>query len=422
MKVIKNATVCLPEGLRQVDVAYNEDEIVEIGTDLHGEYEIDATGLTLLPGLVDVHVHLRQPGQEEKETVDTGSLAAAHGGFTSIFAMPNVIPYPDDIETFVDYLKCILQNRHVRVFPYACITEEEKGKHVVDMASIHSLGISWFSDDGVGIDEDAVMKEAMEKAKENDVLIAMHTEDMKYRAPGTSVHDSAVNREKGFIGIPSDCEAQPLKRDLDLAGEVGNKYHACHISAEKSVEYIKEAKEQGADVSAEVTAHHLLLEDKDVQGPLWKMNPPLRSHEDRMALIRGLEEGTLDFIANDHAPHTVEEKQRPMEQAPFGIVSLETAFPLLYTEFVSKQKRWTLEQLVQWMSTKPAKRFGLEKAGSIKVGNWPDFTLVDLHAKGTVDVQTFVSKGTNTPFDGWEVHCAIKETIVAGRSAWKEEV
>lgn len=422
MRVIKNATLCLPEGLVQADVAYDDNEILEIGQDLHGDLEIDATGLTVLPGLVDVHVHLRQPGYEEKETIASGSMAAARGGFTSIFAMPNVIPYPDDLETFMDYLKLILKERKVRVFPYSCITEEEKGKEVVDMAAISRLGIRWFSDDGVGIDSDAVMKKAMELAKRNDCLIAMHTEDMAYRKPGASVHESAVNAEKGYIGIPSQCESEPLKRDLDLALEIGNRYHGCHISAKESVAYIKEAKEKGADVSAEVTAHHLLLEDKDVKGPLWKMNPPLRSHEDRMALIEGLEEGTLDFIANDHAPHTTEEKERPMDKAPFGIVSLETAFCLLYTEFVSRQKRWTLPQLVEWMSTKPAKRFGLNQAGTIEVGNWPDFTLVDLNEHAVIESESFVSKGKNTPFDGWETDCTIKETIVAGRTVWKEEV
>ena len=422
MKVIKNGTLCLEQGLVQKDILFDQERIIEIGEDLKADQVIDASGLMVLPGLVDVHVHLREPGYTEKETISTGTLAAAKGGFTSIFAMPNVIPYPDDVDTIENYVHLISQESHVRTFPYACITQEEKGKEVVDIDAISQCGIRWFSDDGVGIDEDAIMKAAMEKAKENDCLIAMHTEDMKYRKPGASVHDSQINRDKGYIGIPSDCESQPLKRDLGLALETGVKYHGCHISAKESVDYLKNAKEKGGNITAEVTAHHLLLEDKDVQGPLWKMNPPLRSHEDRMALIEGLENGILDFIANDHAPHTMEEKSRPMDKAPFGIVSLETSFPLLYTEFVSKQKRWTLQQLLRWMSTYPAKRFGLKKAGQIKEGNWPDFVLVDLNKKSTVDINHFVSKGKNTPFNGWECDCSIVQTIVAGNTVWKEEV
>ena len=308
MKVIKNGTLCLEQGLVQKDILFDQERIIEIGEDLKADQVIDASGLMVLPGLVDVHVHLREPGYTEKETISTGTLAAAKGGFTSIFAMPNVIPYPDDVDTIENYVHLISQESNVRTFPYACITQEEKGKEVVDIDAISQCGIRWFSDDGVGIDEDAIMKAAMEKAKEKDCLIAMHTEDMKYRKPGASVHESVINREKGYIGIPSDCEAQPLKRDLDLALETGVKYHGCHISAKESVDYLKNAKEKGGNITAEVTAHHLLLEDKDVQGPLWKMNPPLRSHEDRMALIEGLENGILDFIANDHAPHTMEEK------------------------------------------------------------------------------------------------------------------
>ena len=258
----------------------------------------------------------------------------------------------------------------------------------------------------------------MRTAKKEHVLIAMHTEDMHYRKPGASVHDSQINRDRGYIGIPSACEAEPLKRDLKLAVEIGNMYHACHISCKESVEALRQAKQAGGNISAEVTAHHLLLEDKDVQGPMWKMNPPLRSHEDRMALIEALEDGTLDFIANDHAPHTLEEKQQSMEKAPFGIVSLETSFPLLYTEFVVKEKRWTLEQLVQYMATKPAKRFGIE-AGQIKAGYLPDFVLVDLNQTYTIDASKFESMGKNTPFDGWEVQGKVCETIVGGQTVWK---
>lgn len=417
MKVIKNGQVLTENGLEQVDVQFDEDQILAIGKDLFGDEVIDAQGKVVLPGLVDVHVHLREPGREKKETIQTGTKAAAHGGFTSIFAMPNVLPYPSDAQTMEKYLGLIENNSCVRTYPYATITKNEAGKEVVDMHELEPF-THWFSDDGVGIDDDAVMAEAMRTAKKEHALIAMHTEDMHYRKPGASVHDSQINRDRGYIGIPSACEAEPLKRDLKLAVEIGNMYHACHISCKESVEALRQAKQAGGNISAEVTAHHLLLEDKDVQGPMWKMNPPLRSHEDRMALIEALEDGTLDFIANDHAPHTLEEKQQSMEKAPFGIVSLETSFPLLYTEFVVKEKRWTLEQLVQYMATKPAKRFGIE-AGQIKAGYLPDFVLVDLNQTYTIDASKFESMGKNTPFDGWEVQGKVCETIVGGQTVWK---
>ncbi len=417
MKVIKNGQVLTPSGLKKVDIQYEEDQIIAIGENLDGDEVIDASGKTVLPGLVDVHVHLREPGHAEKETIATGSKAAAHGGFTSIFAMPNVLPYPDDPETMEKYLGLIEKESLVRTYPYSTITTEEAGKEVVDFHEMAQF-TRYFSDDGVGIPNDEVMAEAMRKAKEENVIIAMHTEDMKYRKPNASVHDSLVNRNRGYIGIPSACEAEPLKRDLDLACEIGNIYHACHISCIESLQYLKEAKEKGGNISAEVTAHHLLLEDEDVDGPMFKMNPPLRTHADRMALIEGLENGTLDFIANDHAPHTMEEKSRSMEKAPFGIVALETSFPLLYTEFVVKEKRWSLEQLVNWMSTKPAERFGI-MAGKIKEGYLPDFTIVDLNEKYTIDASQFESMGKNTPFDGWEVQGKICETIVGGLSVWK---
>lgn len=418
MKVIKNGKVLLASGLEQVDVQFDENQIIAIGSNLDGDEIIDAQGKTVLPGLVDVHVHLREPGHSEKETIHTGTLAAAHGGFTSIFPMPNVIPFPSSEEVFKDYQALMEKESVVRSYPYATITVNEAGRKVVDMKALKAY-TKWFSDDGVGVADDALMEEAMRTAKEEGVLIAMHTEDMKYRKPGASVHDSQVNRDRGYIGIPSACESEPLTRDLKLAEKVGNKYHGCHISCIESVEALREAKANGADVSAEVTAHHLLLEDNDVQGPNWKMNPPLRTHEDRMALIEALEDGTLDFIANDHAPHTVEEKNQSIEKAPFGIVALETSFPLLYTEFVVNQKRWTLSQLVNWMSTAPAKRFGLEKAGEIKVGNQSDFVLVDLEHEDVIDASKFESMGKNTPFDGWKVQARVCETIVAGKTVWK---
>lgn len=421
MRLIKNGMVLTPEGLVKKDILFDEDQILKVEENIQAEAEIiDASGLTVIPGLVDVHVHLREPGYTQKETIRTGTMAAAHGGFTTIFCMPNVIPYPDDIETIQTYMHKIQEDAVVHVHPYACITKEEASKEVVDMKAIkEKFGIRWFSDDGVGVSNEEIMAKAMKEAKENDCMIVAHTEDMSYRKPGACVHDSKVNRDKGWLGIPSACESAQLIRDLKLAQEIGNAYHGCHISAKESVKALQAYKQKGANVTAEVTAHHLLLEDKDVQGTNWKMNPPLRSHEDRMALIEGLENGSLDMIANDHAPHTEEEKNRPMDKAPFGIVALETSFPLLYTEFVKKQNRWSLQQLVYWMSYAPAKRFGLEKIGAIQEGYRPDLVLVDLENETEICKEKFLSKGKNTPFDGWKVYGAVKETIVASKTVWK---
>lgn len=419
--IIKNANVLLESGLANVDVLFDEEAILEIkgSIDQEADQVIDATGLTLLPGLVDVHVHLREPGPVHKETIKTGTQAAAKGGFTTIFAMPNVKPFPDNVETMKDYMALIEKDSCVHTHPYATITCQEAGKQVVDMQALNELGIHWFSDDGVGVASDEVMLEAMQKAKATSSMIVAHTEDMNYRKPLACVHDSQVMRDQGYIGIPSACESAQLIRDLEIAKKVGNAYHACHISAKESVAALANAKANKANVTAEVTAHHLLLEDVDVKGTNWKMNPPLRSYDDRMALISGLESGALDFIANDHAPHTMEEKAGPMEKAPFGIVSLETSFALLYTEFVKRQKRWSLAQLVNWMSYAPAKRFGLEKIGLIKEGFKSDLILVDLEHEDTIDVTKFVSKGKNSPFHGWNVNAKVVQTFVDGQLVWK---
>lgn len=421
MKCIKNAQVLIDQELASVDVLFDK-KIEKIGRELPVDESveiIDGTNLVLLPGLVDVHVHLREPGYTQKETIATGTRAAAAGGFTTIFAMPNILPFPSDPETMKNYQALIEKEAIVNVHPFATITKNEAGKEIVDYAALKKIGIEHFSDDGVGVGSKAIMEEAMRSAKQNDVLFSCHTEDMNYRAPGASVHDSTINREKGWIGIPSACEYAQLIRDLELVEKIGNRYHACHISAKESVEALQKAKTKGCDVSGEVTTHHLLLEDKDVQGPNWKMNPPLRSHADRMALIEGLENGSLDMIANDHAPHTALEKNQPMDKAPFGIVSLETSFPLLYTEFVWKQKRWSLAQLIHWMSTAPAKRFNLLDIGEIKEGKNADLILVDLENDYTIDASTFQSMGKNTPFDQQKVHAKVIETFVNGQRVWK---
>lgn len=418
---IKNARIFYDGSLQNLEMLFDQEKILQIAPEIEVDDDveiIDAKGLAVLPGLVDTHVHLREPGYEAKETIAAGSRAAAAGGFTTIFAMPNLRPYPSTVETMEPYLEKIANDAVVRVIPFGTITDDEAGRTPTDYAALKKLGIHQFSDDGVGVASGDVMQEAMKKAVEADVLFSCHTEDMNYRAPGASVHEGPYAKKNGWIGIPSACESAQLIRDLGYARQIPVAYHADHISAKESVEALRQAKRDGVNCTAEVTAHHLLLEDRDVQDAMEKMNPPLRSHEDRMALIEGLEDGTLDFIANDHAPHTMEEKARPMDKAPFGIVALETAFPLLYTEFVDRQKRWSLKQLLEWMAAKPAKRFGLEKTGELREGYRPDFFLADFDRTYTIDPADFESKGKNTPFGGWTANVCVMQTWSEGRPVW----
>ncbi len=419
---IAGAEAVIGDEIVRTDILFDENGIIDIGPDLHGEEElIDGSGCTVLPGLIDVHVHFREPGYEQKETILTGSKAAAHGGFTTVFAMPNLNPFPDTPEVMRTYLQKIREDSVINTVPYGTITQGEKGQIPTDYEELKKLGIRWFSDDGVGVADCSVMQEAMLKAKEAGVMFACHTEDMNYRRPGACVHESEYGRSMGWDGIPGECESEQLKRDLMLAEKYGLKYHGCHISSHLSTDALREAKKAGADVSAEVTAHHLLLEDTDVKGPDWKMNPPLRSHADRMELIRSLEDGTLDFIASDHAPHTSADKDKPMAQSAFGIVSLETSFAMLYTEFVHRQKRWTLPQLVRWMSTAPAERFGLTDRGAIRKGMRSDLTIVRLNEENLIRKEEFFSKGKNTPFDGCTVFAAVEETICGGKTVYRRK-
>lgn len=422
MKLIKGATALLVDELKKTDILFDEKGIKKIAEniDCQGAQIIEAAGLVALPGLIDVHVHLREPGFEHKETIKSGTMAAAAGGFTTIMAMPNIKPFPDDVKTVKQYKALIEQDAIVNVIPYGCITDSEQGSKVVDMQKLKQEGIRFFSDDGVGVQRDEVMREAMKTAEAENVMIVAHTEDMDYRKPKACMREGEASKRLGLVGIPSECEYKQLERDLKLAEETGVKYHCCHMSAKESVQLMAEYKQRGCDVSGEVAAHHLLLTDEDVKGPDWKMNPPLGNAEDRQALYEALMDGTVDMIANDHAPHSREEKEKGMEDSPFGIVSLETAFPLLYTEFVRK-KKMTLAQLIRFMSKNPAKRFDMKGKGEIKEGFDSDIILIDTENEFTVDKNKFFSKGKNTPFDGWKCFGKIKQTYVNGDLVYKED-
>lgn len=407
--------------IQQGDVLIDEGRIKAIGASLAhpADRSIDGSDLFLSPGFVDLHVHLREPGGERKETIATGTMAAAHGGYTTIAAMPNTRPVPDSKEQMEWLKKRIQETAHIRVLPYASITVREAGKELTDFAALKEAGGFAFSDDGVGVQSADMMLAAMEKAAALGITIVAHCEENTLINSG-SVHQGSFSQKNGLNGIPSVCESVQIARDVLLAEAAGCHYHVCHISTKESVRVVQDAKKVGINVTAEVTPHHLLLCEDDIPGldANYKMNPPLRSAEDKKALIEGLLDGTIDFIATDHAPHTTEEKQEGMVLAPFGIVGLETAFPLLYTHFVLTNKI-TLEQLIAFLTRKPSEAFHLPY-GKLEVGGIADLTLLSLNEEQTIDSKEFLSKGKNTPFSGWKVKGWPVMTISEGKIVWEK--
>ncbi|KYG35151.1 dihydroorotase [Alkalihalobacillus trypoxylicola] len=386
------------------------------------EYDeiIDIKGKLVVPGLIDVHVHLREPGGEKKETIETGTLAAAKGGFTTICAMPNTRPVPDTSEQLQWVHQKVEETGYVNVLPYAAITTRQLGKELTNFASLKEAGAFAFTDDGVGVQSADMMLQAMEKAAKLDMAIVAHCEENTLIHSG-AVHEGNFSKKHGINGIPSVCESVHIARDVLLAEAAGAHYHVCHISTKESVRVVRDAKKAGINVTAEVTPHHLLLSEEDIPGldTNYKMNPPLRGKDDQEALMEGLLDGTIDFIATDHAPHTEEEKSQAIERAPFGIVGLETAFPLLYTHLVLN-KKITLKQLVDWLSILPAKTFGLNK-GVLQEGATADITVIDLEHEERINKEDFVSKGKNTPFQDWACQGWPIMTFVSGNKVWDKQ-
>jgi dihydroorotase len=420
--IIKKANLYTYNGLEVLDILIKDGKIASIEREIGAENEeiIDASGLLVSPGFIDLHVHLREPGGEKKETIETGTKAAAKGGFTTIAAMPNTRPVPDNTE-MLDWLqKRIEESASVRVLPYASITKRELGQELTNFIELKQAGAFAFTDDGVGIQTASMMLEAMKNAAELDMTIVAHCEENSLINKGC-VHEGSFSKNNRLRGIPSVCESVHIARDVLLAEATGCHYHVCHISTKESVRVVRDAKRAGIKVTAEVTPHHLLLSEEDIPSldANFKMNPPLRGEDDRQALVEGLLDGTIDFIATDHAPHTLEEKAEGMELAPFGIVGLETAFPLLYTHLVKKDII-TLPQLIEFLTIKPAESFNLP-FGKIEIGAPADLVLVDLEKVGTINPAEFLSKGKNTPFTGWQCQGWPVMTMVEGKIVWKLE-
>ncbi|MBY7663924.1 dihydroorotase [Staphylococcus agnetis] len=423
MILIQNAKMLEAGTLKRVDVLVEAGKIKAIADKIEPQAEmdqIDAQGHFLSAGFIDVHVHLREPGGEHKETIETGTLAAARGGFTTICPMPNTKPVPDSVEHMQRLHHLIDENAYVRVLPYAAITERQAGKTHVDFKALANEGTFAFTDDGVGVQEAAKMYEAMQQAQAVNKAIVAHCEDNSL-IYGGAMHEGERSKALGIPGIPSICEAVQIARDVLLSEATGCHYHVCHVSTKESVRVIRDAKKAGIPVTAEVTPHHLLLSEDDVPGDnaIYKMNPPLRSTEDRQALIDGLLDGTIDIIATDHAPHAADEKDQPMTRAPFGIVGSETAFPLLYTHFV-KTGKWSLQQLVDYITIKPAKLFDLP-FGKLEEGAPADLTLIDLDVAYDIKAEDFLSKSSNTPFLGERVYGKTLFTMVDGEIRYKGE-
>lgn len=418
--LIKNGQLLTNEGkLINTDIFIEAGKIVEIGEGITkpANETIDATGLLIAPGFIDLHVHLREPGGEKKETIETGTLSAAKGGFTTVAAMPNTRPVPDSKEQLDKLNQRIEETAVVRVLPYASITIRELGQELTDFQALKDAGAFAFTDDGVGVQSAGMMLAAMKKAASIHMPVVAHCEENTLINKG-SVHEGVFSEKHGINGIPSVCESAHIARDVLLAEAADCHYHVCHISTKESVRVVRDAKRAGIKVTAEVTPHHLILCDEDIPGldTNYKMNPPLRGSKDREALIEGILDGTIDFIATDHAPHTAEDKAEGMQLAPFGIVGLETAFPLLYTHFVEKGI-FSLKQLIDFMTIKPAETFGLS-SGKIEIGAEADIVLLDLNHSEKIEPDQFLSKGRNTPFGGWECKGWPVLTMVSGKIAW----
>ena len=419
--LLQNAQILSSGGVfRAADVLLSGGRIVSIGDRIscHADaVSIDLHKAVLFPGFVDVHVHLREPGFSYKETIRTGTLAAAHGGFAHVAAMPNLDPVPDCAAALAVQRAIIEKDALVHVHPYGAVSVGEKGERLADLEGL-APGVIAFSDDGRGVQSESLMREAMMQCRRLGKILAAHCEDNSL-LHGGYIHDGAYARAHGHRGICSESEWGPIARDLRLAEETGCAYHVCHVSTKESVALIRAAKRRGVDVTCETAPHYLTFTDEDLQEDgRFKMNPPLRAREDRDALIEGLLDGTIDMLVTDHAPHSLEEKARGLEKSAMGVVGLETSFAASYTALV-QTGILPLEKLVDLMHGAPMRRFGC--GTELAEGQPADLTAFDLTKTYTVDPETFLTMGRATPFAGRALTGVCKLTMIGGEPVWKEE-
>ncbi|MFI3303924.1 MAG: dihydroorotase [Rikenellaceae bacterium] len=422
-QVLRGAQYFTPEGFKRGDIVVENGIITAILSPGHSpetaDFEVvDLAGCTLVPGLVDPHVHLREPGFSHKETIASGTAAAARGGVTTIFSMPNLSPAPDSVEHLQQQIDIIDRDAVVRVIPYASITLGQKGRgELVDMESLAPM-CGGFSDDGRGVQSGELMREAMVAAARVDKPIVAHCEvdDLLFKG---YIHDGEYCKANGHRGICSESEWAQVKRDIEMVESTGVEYHVCHISTKESVELIREAKSRGLRVSCETAPHYLILTDQNLQEEgRFKMNPPIRSVEDREALLRGVVDGTIDAIATDHAPHSEDEKSRGLEMSAFGVVGIETSFATSYTHLV-ESGLISFARLMELMSSRAREIFRLPK-GEIAVGAVADLVAFDLNERFKIDPSEFVSMGRATPLEGMEVAGRTKMTMVDGEIVYRE--
>ena len=415
--LLKNAMIFTEGKFVKSDLEITDRVITNISANIEAngfDVVYDLNNMYLLPGFVDVHTHLREPGFIYKETIATGSLAGAKGGYTSICAMPNLNPTPDCMENLQIELDAIEKDARIHVYPYGTITVGEKGEELADLKGIADKVIA-FSDDGHGVQKEGMMLEAMKQSKELGKMIVAHCEENSL-LNGGYIHDGEYAKLHGHKGICSASEWVPIKRDIELSRETGCHYHVCHISTKESVELIRQAKKEGVPVTCETGPHYLTMNDMQIKEEgRFKMNPPIRSEEDRLALIEGIKDGTIDLIITDHAPHSAEEKSKGLAGSAMGVVGLEVCFPVLYTNLV-KPGIITLEKLLELMNTNATKIFGI--GSELKVGAPADMTVYDLNEEYDIDSSTFVSMGKATPFDGNHVFGRCKLTICDGKEVW----
>jgi len=421
--LIKNGRVIDPSSRTDetLDILIENGKIKAISPriDLKEAEIIDASRLVVAPGFIDMHVHLREPGEEHKEDIATGSLAAARGGFTSICCMPNTRP-PNDNSGITEYIIAEARKRAVvNIYPVAAITRGLAGEELTDMADLSQAGAIAFSDDGQPVANSLVMRRALEYSLLLDKLIIDHCED-KNLSMGGVMHEGEISLRLGLSGMPAAAEEIMVARDIILAQLTRARLHVAHLSTKGGIELVRLAKKKGIPVTAEVTPHHLILSDENLvnYNPNFKVNPPLRSAEHRQALLEGLKDGTIDVIATDHAPHTPEEKDVEFDLAPFGLIGLETAVSLMLDRFVHKNII-SLERLIDLMSCRPAQLLGLKNKGRIAPGADADLTILNLRQEVVIDVERFASKSRNCPFHGWKLKGAVAFTIVGGKIVYR---